>query len=104
MTGQEGPGKIRILDNCDDCGACCQSTPVPPFEPGEEAAYDVPPEALELIRERIRRDEHLDRLACVWFDSQSLRCRHYEIRPTACRKFEINSDLCRLARWDVGLD
>ncbi|MEQ9406477.1 MAG: YkgJ family cysteine cluster protein [Fuerstiella sp.] len=95
---------LPIIESCDDCGACCLCTPVPPFEPGEEVARDVPAELLQPIHDRIAADEHFQLLCCVWFDTASRRCRHYELRPEACRRFEINSDLCRLSRWDAGID
>jgi uncharacterized protein len=103
MTNGDVP-ELRMIETCDHCGACCMSTPVPPFEPGEEGAFAIPAEAMELIARRIAEDRHFERLPCVWFDLQSRRCRHYEMRPSACRRFEINSDLCRLSRWDEGLD
>lgn len=79
-------------------------TPVPPFEPGEEVAKEVPAELLLPIRARIEADQHFDLVACVWFDSVHRRCLHYELRPDACRKFEVGSDPCRMSRWDVGID
>lgn len=95
--------RLPVIENCDDCGACCMSTPVPPFAPGEDAAYALPPEALETLQQRRQVEQEFERMPCAWFDSESRRCRHYEFRPEACRRFEINSDLCRLSRWDHGL-
>lgn len=79
-------------------------TPVPPFEPGEEAAKNVPDHLLLPIRQRISADKQFDLLSCVWFCEESLTCQHYELRPEACRRFEIGSDACRASRWDVGID
>lgn len=79
-------------------------TPIPPFQPGEEIARDVPDEFLESIRERIAADRQFDLLPCVWLNQESLRCNYYDLRPQACRDFEINSQLCRLSRWDEGID
>lgn len=95
---------LPIIENCDSCGACCRLTPVPPFYPGEEAVKDVPDELLQPIRERVEADQHFDRLACVWYDSDADQCMHYDLRPDACRNFELSSDLCRGARWDIGVD
>lgn len=95
---------LPIIESCDSCGACCMRTPVPPFEPGEEVARDVPADLLQLIRDRIDADEHFDPVACVWFDAASRRCGHYDLRPEACRTFEIGGDPCRMSRWDVGID
>ena len=79
-------------------------TPVPPFQPGEEAVKDVPLELLLPVQQRIAADQHFDLLACVWFDETTKRCQHYEYRPDACRTFEVGSDPCRMSRWDVGVD
>ncbi|MCA9060177.1 MAG: YkgJ family cysteine cluster protein [Planctomycetaceae bacterium] len=98
------PGKLPIIDSCDDCGACCQRTPVPPFAPGEEAAHEIPSEWANRIAARIAVGQEFDLLPCVWFDRETRRCCCYEIRPAACRAFEVGSDLCRLSRWDEGID
>lgn len=95
---------LPVISSCDDCAACCIRTPVPPFQPGEEAALDVPAEWLEPVNQRIAADQHFDLIACVWLDIKSRRCLHYDFRPQACRDFEINSDLCRLSRWDEGVE
>jgi len=79
-------------------------TPIPPFQPGEEVAKDVPADLMQLVQDRIDADQHFDMLPCVWLDSERNQCRHYDLRPDACRKFEIGSDLCRMARWDEGVD
>lgn len=89
--------------SCDRCAACCKRTPVPPFQPGEEAVWNVPAWMLEPVHERIRRDEHFELLPCVWLDEATLRCRHYEFRPQACRDFEPGSPLCQLSRDDEGI-
>ena len=95
---------LPVVQSCDHCAACCIRTPVPPFQPGEEEALNVPAEWLEAVHLRIAADQHFDLIPCVWLDMESRRCSHYDFRPQACRDFEINSDLCRLSRWDEGLD
>ena len=97
------PRLLPVIESCDDCGACCMKTPVPPFEPGEEAVWDVTDVQRKPIEERVAADQHFDDLPCVWFDLNTRRCLHYEQRPEACRRFEIGSDLCRLSRCDIGL-
>ena len=94
---------IPLIESCNNCAACCRRTPIPPFQPGEEARWNVPDWMLESVHDRIRRDEQFELLACVWLDPQTLRCRHYEFRPQACRDFEIGSLLCRLSRDDEGV-
>jgi uncharacterized protein len=96
--------ELTVIGNCDACAACCRRTPIPPFQPGEEAARNVPDELLRPVQERISADRHFDLLPCVWLDLESLRCRHYDLRPQACRDFEVGGMLCRLSRWDEGVD
>jgi Fe-S-cluster containining protein len=79
-------------------------TPIPPFQPGEEVARGVPDELLIAVEQRIAADQQFDLLPCVWLNTATRRCSHYDFRPQACRDFEINSDLCRLSRWDEGID
>ncbi|MEZ6063516.1 MAG: YkgJ family cysteine cluster protein [Planctomycetaceae bacterium] len=98
------PIALPLIESCEGCGACCEFTPVPPFQPGEEAAKNVPDELLAAVRERIAADQHFDKVPCVWYDRSLRRCRHYDLRPDACRAFEIGGDLCRLSRWDAGID
>ncbi|MFO0979055.1 MAG: YkgJ family cysteine cluster protein [Planctomycetaceae bacterium] len=95
---------LPVIESCDNCAACCRRTPVPPFQPGEEAERDIPEAWLQPVKERIAADQHFDLLPCVWLDSQTLRCLHYEHRPKACCDFEIGSDLCRISRWDEGVE
>jgi len=78
-------------------------TPVPPFEPGEDEAYELSLEQRLLIAERVAADEHFEKLPCVWFDPDARQCRYYYQRPEAFRKFEVGSVLCRLSRCDIGL-
>ena len=78
-------------------------TPIPPFQPGEETTLNIPDEFLLPVYERIAADQHFDLLPCVWLNSETRQCQHYELRPQACRDFQINSDLCRLSRWDEGI-
>ncbi len=91
---------LPIIESCDHCSACCRRTPIPPFQPGEEFVWNVPPEWLIPVEQRIAADQQFELLPCVWLDQDSDRCLHYEFRPQACRDFQINSDLCRLSRWD----
>jgi Fe-S-cluster containining protein len=98
------PSGLPIIQSCDDCGACCLRTPIPPFQPGEEAILNVPQEFLTAVSARIAADQQFESLPCVWLDVETRRCRHYDLRPQACRDFQINSDLCRLSRWDEGID
>lgn len=97
-------GPLPVITSCAGCCACCLRTPVPPFQPGEEEARAIPDAWLEPIRQRIAADQHFDMLPCVWLDSASGLCGHYDWRPQACRDFEPGSSLCRLSRWDEGIE
>jgi len=48
-------------------------TPIPPFQPGEEVARDVPDELLRPIRERIAADRQFELLPCLWLDTEQQR-------------------------------
>lgn len=95
--------QLPVISGCDGCCACCLRTPIPPFEPGEEAARDVPDAWLAPVRQRIAADQQFDLLPCVWLEPTTGLCQHYDHRPQACRSFEVGGDLCRLSRWDAGL-
>jgi Fe-S-cluster containining protein len=32
--------------------------------------------------------------ACLWYDVQTKRCKHWELRPTICRNFTIGGTHC----------
>jgi Fe-S-cluster containining protein len=42
--------------------------------------------------------------ACLWFDAETGRCRHYEYRPRACREFALGGTDCHDARRRAGID
>ena len=98
-----GSARLPVIENCDNCGACCRRTPVPPFQPGEESVWQVTSEQWQPVLDRIAADQQFDDIPCVWFDEDETRCLHYNQRPQACRDFEIGSTLCRLSRYDAGL-
>lgn len=96
--------QLPVLESCAGCCACCRRTPIPPFEPGEDVAKDVPAEFLSVVRLRIEAGQEFELLPCVWLNAETGLCNHYDYRPDACRRFEIGSDLCRLSRWDEGFE
>ncbi|MCA8998684.1 MAG: YkgJ family cysteine cluster protein [Planctomycetaceae bacterium] len=98
---------LTVLENCDDCGACCQHIAVPPF--CRDANFDE-------IQERMVPDDlraeleplweirfQLPERPCLWYDESRKQCRHYEFRPQACRDFEINSPSCLASRRKQGV-
>ena len=83
---------------CEGCGKCCEKQGTPPFS---HAGDDKPPPELEWDI-----DAHADRydrgLPCLWFDTETKKCNHYEHRPDACRN-EVNPGdyWCRSFRGEL---
>ena len=48
-----------------------------------------------------RGQEPLER--CLWFDSATRKCRHYQWRPQVCRDYELGGDACLATREKGGL-
>lgn len=67
--------------------------------PDEYAA--LPP---ELQWDRIEHGDRYDRsLPCLWYDTESKRCKHYENRPEICRSAVVPGDeYCLRFREDGG--
>ncbi len=100
---------------CSQCGDCCTG------EPGyvwvNQAEIDAMAQLLGVEdRERFER-EHVRRIGirkslrefpngdCVFFDSQSRRCRVYQARPRQCRTWPFwNSNLKDQAAWKQTCD
>jgi Fe-S-cluster containining protein len=107
---------LPIIDSCDGCGACCEVVTSPPFyrvfdEDGEDAwerlKWERPDLLAELLAaERARRlnGEPSHGTPCLWYETITRRCRHYEDRPRACQAFSIGSDDCRDARRRAGIE
>ncbi|WP_437224462.1 YkgJ family cysteine cluster protein [Planctomicrobium sp. SH661] len=98
---------LPMLESCEGCGACCRTISAPPFridhtvnEPRERG---VPQDLIDefLPTWEVRFQVITDR-PCLWFDEETLRCRHYDIRPSACREFELNSPSCIGVRHEYG--
>ncbi|MEJ7595080.1 MAG: hypothetical protein WKF77_26445 [Planctomycetaceae bacterium] len=81
---------LTIIESCDHCSACCRRTPIPPFQPGEEAAWNVP--RTDPCRNELWLISSLN-FSRASGRTATDRCLHYEFRPQACRDFQINSDL-----------
>jgi Fe-S-cluster containining protein len=107
---------LPVIDSCDGCGVCCEVVTSPPFYrifdgDGEEAwenlkweRPDLLTELLAAERARRKNGEPSYGTPCLWFDSKTRRCRHYEYRPRACRVFPIGCDDCREARRRAGIE
>ena len=94
---------------CDGCGLCCEKIGSPvvlyasrpdiqgshPFRP-----HGFPAELAHEIDQRflgLKRDEEPQE-QCLWFDSETRRCKHYEWRPQVCRDYELGGEACLLER------
>ena len=106
---------LPVIESCIGCGACCRVVTLPPFvrvfgAEGEEAwerlRWDRPELQAEfLAAERARKASGAPSFGtpCLWYDSGSGRCRHYDHRPKACRAFAVGSIDCRDARRRAGV-
>lgn len=106
---------LPVIKNCDDCGACCTGQAALPVSWYTSTAVlldgssSLPPELLaelEAMRIRFLADGFPpDDSACVWYDVETRRCRHYEHRPDICRdEVQPGDDSCRNWRRSVGID
>lgn len=106
----------RVIDSCEGCGACCLVVTTPPFRrvfdgEGEEAWEQLRREHPDLVAEIAGHTQAL-RLEgrpsygtpCLWFESATATCRHYDLRPRACREFALGGTDCRDARRRAGID
>ncbi|MCA9115255.1 MAG: YkgJ family cysteine cluster protein [Planctomycetaceae bacterium] len=111
-----GPARLdlQVLEvippaTCDGCGVCCEGigSPVVLYasRPGELNPHPFRPAGLpaSLLAEidshfaGLRRGEEPQE-RCLWFDSATRRCRHYEWRPPICREFELGGAACLAVR------
>jgi Fe-S-cluster containining protein len=111
----EASRKLPVIDSCDGCGACCRVVSRPPFyrvfdASGEDAwerlKWDRPDLFAELLADsQARRTSGGPYFGtpCLWYDTQTGRCRHYDHRPRACREFELGGTDCRDARRRAGI-
>jgi Fe-S-cluster containining protein len=120
---------LPVIENCDDCGACCATQGSPP---GYGAFFnDDPPEerlrsgkyltgyAWEAIPAHLRDEleayhravdageipsRYEESLPCLWFDEATRKCRNYEWRPRTCKGFPVGGKDCRWFREQEGID
>src|SRR5579864_5548633 len=109
------PGTLPIIDSCDGCGACCRVVTLPPFyrvfEEFWEGAFErLKWERPDLMAEYLADNEALRAsrgpffgTPCTWLDTETGRCRHYDLRPFACQQFEVGGEDCRDARRRAGV-
>ena len=103
---------VLSTSSCDGCGLCCEGigSPVllyasrPGFgEPHPFRPADLPQELIEEIDFHFsgltRGQEPLER--CLWFDTATRQCRHYELRPQLCRDYELGGEACLSRRREA---
>lgn len=108
--------ELPLVVDCGGCGRCCDAIGMPPFEAVNPDTGIRPirlrpgfvPEAWDAdIFRRMPRElrkahaeavlalvEDPTRKPCLWLDSETKRCRHYEWRPTVCRVFKVGGEIC----------
>lgn len=90
--------------NCDGCGLCCHEQNLLPLS-GAEVDGRVLPRAMKagllqlLEMEPYRSGDAM----CVWFDSATKKCAHYDLRPSTCRNFECGGEDCLRIRMQGGI-
>lgn len=99
----------EVPASCEGCGVCCEGigSPVALYasRPGEPQPHPFRPAGFpaELQQEidsqfaGLRRGQE-PQARCLWFDTQTRRCRHYEWRPAICREFELAGSSCLAVR------
>lgn len=108
---QEHPLPVIGVPTCEGCGLCCQGIGSPVLlyasRPGWGETHPYRPRDLpDELRQEI--DEHFSGLvrgeepqtACLWYDPDTRRCRHYEFRPQVCRDYELGGRACLSRRRD----
>lgn len=94
-----------MIDNCDNCGACCLHMSTPPFVDTEDLAR-VPKEALAAVYRWLDERDAIgqsDDAPCIWFDFDTRKCKHHDWRPNVCRDFDVGGEDCEAARKRVVL-
>lgn len=110
--------ELPVINNCDDCGACCTGQAALPVHlvHDDKPEYrlpgckPLPPELraeLKATVERMLRDKSFppDGTPCIWYDAEKKQCRHYEYRPTLCRdEVKPGDEACRRWRKSCEID
>jgi|GEM_PF-1604880 Fe-S-cluster containining protein len=95
--------KIGTLSNdpCDNCGICCLTFSLPPFDANELVkASDA---LLQQVDAYARSARYRKSNPCLWLDLDSGKCKHHKSRPVLCRWFEPGCQACDDLRVKAGL-
>lgn len=86
---------------CENCGACCMKMDVPPFnehyrivDPDDRGYWLLPEELRQELYAAWASDEPFKGKPCIWFDTATRLCKHYEFRPEVCVTFEPGNWVC----------
>ncbi len=86
---------------CENCGICCLTFPLPPFDANE--LVRAPDELMEQIDAYAKSARFRDVNPCLWLDLDCGKCRHHRVRPVLCRWFEPGCRACNELRVKAGL-
>lgn len=101
--------------SCENCGACCMHMGYPPFVGMYVGQHEKmsDPDWLRLKRQHPdlatqARQGAIDgrgnaELPCLWLNTETKRCDHYDLRPAVCREFEIGDPDCIAHRQRRGI-
>jgi Fe-S-cluster containining protein len=92
--------ELPVIENCDNCGACCMDAGLPPFSGTE---IDALPEHIQIELAHYNMTERSRNMPCVWLDCE-MNCSKYEHRPKFCRDYEVGCHSCRTVRYQYGID
>jgi Fe-S-cluster containining protein len=65
---------------------------------GPRLPDDLNAELIGLIDGWLANDNWPADVPCIWLDTDTRQCRHYEYRPNVCRDFQAGSKACRAHR------
>lgn len=94
---------------CEGCGACCMHLMAPPFDDDVDEFEALPQHLKDEIHSAWARmaDDNDKTIKpgspCIWFDTETRRCRNYEHRPPICWLFEPGCWVCNDNRESIGL-
>jgi len=90
-----------INNPCENCGICCLTFPLPPYDANELVR------APDALMAQIDAYAHSARFRavnpCLWLDLDTGKCKHHQVRPVLCRWFEPGCKGCNDLRVKAGL-